>query len=67
MSISDPTGNGGDGCVGSVGNTLGGVTGTLGNTITSLSRSIVSAGSGATITPDVVNQAQQSQDNLPKS
>lgn len=48
-----------------VGDTLGGATETVGNTINGLSISIVSAGAGATITPDMVNQAQQIQDQLP--
>ncbi|MFH8491994.1 hypothetical protein [Streptomyces longisporoflavus] len=68
MSISNPTGDGGDRFVGaSAGDTLGGVTGTLSNTVNTLSRSITSAGAGAKITPDMVNQAQQIQDKLPQS
>lgn len=67
MSISNPAGNDGPRFVGRLGDTVGGVTGTLGNTVNTLSSSIVNAGAGAKITPDMVNQAQQIQDKLPKS
>lgn len=67
MSISNPAGNDGPRFAGGLGDTVGGVTGTLGNTVNNLSSSIVNAGAGAKITPDMVSQAQQIQDNLPKS